>query len=100
MSAGLPAGQLLDNANLRRPFARREECMWLVVDTNQAGLIPSTLGGARLADGADGLTVPPYILAEIVRLGEYGRRDTLTALRRHKVRIGLEPAQVFDGCAG
>ena len=70
--------------------------MWLVVDTNQARLIPSVLRRGRVTAHARGLTLPPYTLAEILRRGEHERRDTLIALRRHKVRIGLEPSQVFE----
>jgi len=70
--------------------------MWLVVDTNQAGLIPSTLRDVSLPEHPEGLILPPFTLAEIMRRGEYERRETLTALQRHKVRIGLVPAQVFE----
>jgi hypothetical protein len=73
--------------------------MRLVVDTNQARLIPSTIhweGAGRVT----GLTLPPYILAEILLRGAGPRRDTLERLRSHNIRIGLEPAVLTDRIAG
>jgi hypothetical protein len=70
----------------------------LVVDTNQARSIPSIL---RLRPPTDvvvsGLTLPPYILGEILLRGQAPRSDTPARLRSHALRIGLE-LTAFDLC--
>lgn len=66
--------------------------MRLVVDTNQASLLPAS--GGRF----DGITLSPYVLSEILL-----RRDpfpTLSALTAHDVRIGLTRPDVLEQVAG
>jgi hypothetical protein len=73
--------------------------VWLIVDTNQARNIPPTLRGGRVTARARGLVLPPYLLAEVLQRGPVPRRETLTALTRYPVRIGLEPSVVFQAVA-
>jgi hypothetical protein len=72
----------------------------LVVDTNQARSIPLTF---RLRPRAGvvvaGLTLPPYILGEILLRGQAPRSETLARLRSHGSRIGLEPLVVAEQLA-
>jgi hypothetical protein len=73
--------------------------VWLVVDTNQARNIPLTLRRGRITGRARGLVLPPYLLAEVLQRGPEPRRETLAALSRYPVRIGLEPSVVFEAVA-
>jgi hypothetical protein len=73
--------------------------MRLVVDTNQARLIPATLRSDRPTGRARGLTLPPYVLAELLLRGQAPRKDTLRRLRSHHVRVGLETVMVYETLA-
>lgn len=74
--------------------------MRLVVDTNQARLIPAMLRRDRPTGRTVGLTLPPFMLAEVLLRGHGPRQDTLEHLRAYAVRIGLEPALVVETLAG
>ena len=70
--------------------------MWLVVDANQARQVPVTLLGDGITGRAQGLTLSPFLLAEILLRGGEPRRDTLTRLRQHDNRIGIQPAEMME----
>jgi hypothetical protein len=65
--------------------------MWLVIDTNQSRRVPETLRRGRITGRAKGLTLPPYLMAEVLKRGERPRADTLARFGAHTVRLGVEP---------
>lgn len=65
--------------------------MRLVVDTNQASLLPAS--GGRF----DGITLSPYVLCEI--LLRHDPLPTLSTLAAHDVRIGLTTPDVLEQVA-
>jgi hypothetical protein len=70
--------------------------VWLVIDTNQARRIPEALRPGRITERAAGLSLPPYLLAEVLQRGVGPRGDTVSRLTAHPVRFGVEPMSVFD----
>lgn len=73
--------------------------MWLVIDTNQARLVPTVLRRGRITGRTKGLSLPPYLMAEVLRRGEAPRADTLARFNAHAVRIGVEPWSVMETVA-
>jgi len=73
--------------------------MWLVVDTNQSRRIPATLNTDRLTGQAEGLSLPPYMMAELLPRGQTPRSETLAAFGAHRVRIGVEPSMAIEAAA-
>ena|SRR5437870_1705424 len=62
-----------------------------VIDTNQANRVPTTLPA-----GVAGLTLSPFLLAEVFLRSRGPRIETLALLSRHDVRIGMQPAEMLD----
>lgn len=73
--------------------------MWLVIDTNQARLIPESLRRGRITGRSKGLTLPPYLLAEVLKRAEGPRADTLARFAAHAVRVGVEPSLLIETVA-
>jgi hypothetical protein len=70
--------------------------MWVVVDTNQARRLPIALRSGPENQPAAGLSLSPFLLAEILLRGEQPTRETLAALQRHNYRIGMQPSEMLD----
>ncbi len=73
--------------------------MWLVVDTNQSRRIPAELNPVGFAALAEGLSLPPYMMAELLPRGQAPRSETLAAFAAHPVRIGVEPSMAIEAAA-
>lgn len=73
--------------------------MWLVIDTNQARLVPEKLRRGRITGRAKGLTLPPYLMAEVLKRAEAPRVDTLARFNAYPVRIGVERWLVMETVA-
>jgi hypothetical protein len=73
--------------------------MWLVIDTNQARRIPRWLNIERCAGKAEGLSLPPYMMAELLPRGQAPRSETLAAFAAHRVKIGVEPSMAIEAAA-
>lgn len=73
--------------------------MWLVIDTNQSRRIPGVLAPDRPTGTAEGLSLPPYMMAELLPRGQVPRSDTLSAFAAHRVRIGVEPSIAIEAAA-
>ncbi len=73
--------------------------MWLVIDTNQSRRIPTVLNADRCAGRAEGLSLPPYMMAELLPRGQAPRSETLAAFAAHRVRIGVEPSMAIEAAA-
>jgi hypothetical protein len=73
--------------------------MWLVIDTNQSRRIPSVVNPGRLTGRAEGLSLPPYMMAELLPRGQLPRSETLAAFAAHRVRIGVEPSMAIEVAA-
>ena len=73
--------------------------MWLVIDTNQSRRIPATSNTDRLIGKAEGLSLPPYMMAELLPRGQTPRSETLAAFAAHRVRIGVEPSMAIEAAA-
>src|SRR4029453_16894861 len=70
--------------------------MWIVIDANQAWDIPPGLSGSGVAPKAEGITLPPFVLAELLLLDNPKPRLKLLAL---KTRVGLTPFDVMGQLA-
>lgn len=65
--------------------------MRLVIDTNQANRLPASLP-ARFV----GLTLSPFLLAEVLLRSRCPRIETLGLLSQHDISIGIQPAEMLD----
>jgi hypothetical protein len=65
--------------------------MRLVIDTNQAARVPAVLPA-----GCAGLTLSPFLLAEVLLRGERPRIETLALLSRHEIVVGVQPSEMLD----
>ena len=65
--------------------------MRLVIDTNQADRLPAILP-ARFV----GLTLSPFLLAEVLLRSRCPRIETLGLLSQHDITIGIQPAEMLD----
>ena len=65
--------------------------MRLIIDTNQANRVPATLPA-----GFAGLTLSPFLLAEVLLRSRRPRIETLALLSRHDIRISMQPAEMLD----
>jgi hypothetical protein len=70
--------------------------VWLVIDTNQSRRIPAVFNPKGFAGNAEGLSLPPYMMAELLPRGQAPRSDTLAAFAAHQVRIGVEPSMAIE----
>lgn len=68
--------------------------MRLVVDANQAGRVPATLPA-----GFAGLTLSPFLVAEILLRGPGPRTQTFAVLAAHDLTIGMQPRELLDNIA-
>lgn len=73
--------------------------MWLVIDTNQSRRIPPVLNAARSTGAARGLSLPPYMMAELLPRGQAPRSETLEAFAAHRIRIGVEPSIAIEAAS-
>jgi hypothetical protein len=73
--------------------------MWLVIDTNQSRRIPAALNPERYTAKAEGLSLPPFMMAELLPRGQTPRSETLAAFAAHRVRIGVEPSMAIEAAA-
>ena len=92
----LPSGHRSNSAS---EAVSTNEPMWLVIDTNQSRRIPPVLNRDRLAGKAEGLSLPPYMMAELLPRGQTPRSETLAAFAAHQVRIGVEPSMAIEAAA-
>jgi hypothetical protein len=70
--------------------------MWIVIDTNQTWDIPSGLYESGAAPEAEGITIPPFVLAELLLLDNPKPRLKLSAF---KTRVGLTPSDIMGQLA-
>ncbi len=71
--------------------------MWLVVDTNQVGKLPATLAPSKPTGSATGITLAPFVLAEILLRGNPAL--SLARLQNLPIRIGLQPVDAMEAVA-
>jgi hypothetical protein len=74
----------------------KEIDMWIVIDTNQAGEMPSDLSSAGAAPEAEGITIPSFVLAELLLLNNPKPRLKLSA---YHAGVGLPPVQIMEQLA-
>ena len=70
--------------------------MWIVIDTNQTWELPANLSGSGAAPEAEGISIPPFVLAELLLLDNPKPRLKLLAF---KTRVGLTPFEVVGQLA-
>jgi hypothetical protein len=70
--------------------------MWCVVDSNQAWHVDPNAVDARSTPGFEGLTVPVFVVAELLLIDNPTPRRRLAEF---KFRFGLEPAVVLSRLA-
>ena len=70
--------------------------MWIVIDTNQTWEMPSGLSRSGAAPEAEGITIPSFVLAELLLLDHPKPRLKLSAF---KTRVGLPPVEVTEQLA-
>lgn len=71
--------------------------MWLVVDNNQVGKLLATPAPSMLTEPATGVTLAPFVLAEILWRGNPAL--SLARLQNLPIRIGLQPAAAIGAVA-
>jgi hypothetical protein len=70
--------------------------MWIVIDTNQTWWLPPGLSRSGAAPEAEGITIPPFVLAELLILDNPTPRLKLLTF---KTRVGLTPFTVMGQLA-